>query len=260
LSPLALNLSDLFPYMLVLSRVTGALLMLPGLGSQYINTPVRILFSMALAGMMAPLLMDNMPDAPNDPYLFFSYVVIEALIGLFIGTMGRMLMAALEVAGSVIGFQSGLMNAFVLNPVDGRQSSLPATYLSVVVLALFFVADIHHVALQALYDSYRVFHPGVLNDYSRVGQDFMQSVVSMITEAFILGTQIAAPVIILSLLFFVGMGLLNRLMPQLQVFFIGQPFQIFVGFMVLSMIVSSACMSLIERLSYLYANLWHTGG
>lgn len=260
MSSLALSLSELFPYLLVLSRVMGAILMIPGLGSQYINTPVRILFAMAISAVMAPLLMGSMPAAPHDPVMFFSYVIIESLIGIFIGTMGRMLLSALELAGTIIGFQSGLMNAFVLNPVDGHQSPLPATYLSVMVLALIFVADIHHVALQAVFDSYRLFSPGQFASYDSITNDFMQSIVTIISEAFILGTQIAAPIIILSMLFFVGMGLLNRLMPQLQVFFLAQPFQIFIGFMILSMIVSSACMSMIERLSYLYTNIWNVRG
>lgn len=256
MSPLNINLSDVFPFLLVFARVTGAIIMIPGLGSQYINTPVRILFSMAIAAVMAPQVGAVMPQAPNEPYMFFSYIMIESLIGLFIGTMGRMLLASMELAGTVIGFQSGLMNAFVMNPVEGRQSSLPATYLSVIVLALIFIGDIHHLALQAVYDSYQVFHPGQLTGYENLSNDFLKSIVGMLTEAFILGTQIAAPLIILSVLFFIGMGLLNRLMPQLQVFFIAQPFQIFMGFLILSMLISSASMTVIERLAALYTTMW----
>lgn len=252
-----LTLPDIFPYLLVFSRVSGAIVMLPGLGSQYVNAPVRILLSMAIAGVIAPLLVDSMPTAPGEPYQFFSYIMVEALIGLFIGTMGKLLLTSVELAGAVIGYQSGLMNAFVLNPVDGRQTSLPATFLSVVIMALIFVGDIHHIALQAIFDSYRVFHPGELITPDKMTNSFMQAIVRIIAESFILGTQLAAPLIILSMLFFVGMGLLNRLMPALQVFFIAQPFQIFVGFLVLAMLVSSASMSVIERLSYLYATLWN---
>lgn len=241
-----------------MARVSGAIIMLPGLGSQYINAPVRILMSMGLAAVMAPQLVKLMPVAPEEPYLFFNYIIIEALIGLFIGTMGRMLLAAVEIAGTVIGFQSGLMNAFVMNPAEGRQSSLPATYLSLMVLALIFIGDIHHLALQAIYDSYQVFHPGFLNGYENISDDFLKAITRMLAEAFILGTQIAAPLIILSMLFFIGMGLLNRLMPQLQVFFIAQPFQIFVGFMIVSMLLSAASMAVIERLANLYTNLWQS--
>jgi flagellar biosynthetic protein FliR len=256
LSPVNVPLADLFPFLLVFARVTGAILMIPGLGSQFINTPVRVLFSMAISAVIAPLVMESMPQAPDDPYFFFSLVAMEALIGLFIGIMGRVLLSSMELAGTVIGFQSGLMNAFVMNPVDGRQSSLPATYLSVVVMTLIFIGDLHHLALQAVYDSYQMFHPGQLTGYGNMTNDFMKSIVIMMTEAFILGTQIAAPVIILSMLFFVGMGLLNRLMPQLQVFFIAQPFQIYMGFMIMALILSASSMTVIERLAALYANLW----
>lgn len=258
MSPFNVELPEVFPFLLVLSRVTGAIMMIPGLGSQYINTPIRILFSMAIAAVIAPLITDSMPSAPSEPYMFFSYVMIEALIGLFIGTMGRMLLVSLEVAGTVIGFQSGLMNAFVMNPVEGRQSSLPATFMSVMVLALIFIGDIHHLALQAVFDSYQVFQPGLLTGYESLTNDFLKSITRIITEAFILGTQIAAPLIILSMLFFIGMGLLNRLMPQLQVFFVMQPFQIFVGFLTLSMILSASCMNVIEKLAAMYSTLWRS--
>lgn len=250
--------TDVFPFLLVLARVSGALIMIPGFGSHYINAPVRILFSMALAAVIAPQLDSLMPQAPEEPYVFFKLIALEGLVGLFIGTMGRMLLACIELAGAVIGFQSGLMNAFVMNPVDGRQSSLPATYISIMVMTLIFVTDIHHLALQSIYNSYQAFHPGLAGTYEHLTSDFMQAIIHMIAEAFILGTQIAAPLMILALLFFVGMGLLNRLMPQLQVFFVAQPFQIFMGFMILSMLVSSASMTILERLAELYNNLWHS--
>ncbi|MBP6985252.1 MAG: flagellar biosynthetic protein FliR [Alphaproteobacteria bacterium] len=250
--------ADLFPFLLVFARVTGALMMIPGLGSQYINAPIRILFAMGLAGVMAPQLMDHMPVAPQDPFLFFKMVILEALVGLFIGTMGRLLLVCIELAGTVIGFQSGLTNAFVMNPVDGRQSSLPATYFSIVVMTLIFVADIHHLALQSIFNSYQSFHPGLIGAYENITSDFMQAIVHILTEGFMLGTQIAAPLIIMSMFFFVGMGLLNRLMPQLQVFFIAQPFQIFIGFVIMTLLVSSASLSILERLATMYNNLWQS--
>lgn len=258
MSPVTMQLAELFPFLLVFARVTGAVLMIPGLGSQYINAPIRILFCMAIAAVMVPQVIDGMPRSPDEPYMFFTFVITETLIGLFIGMMGRMLLASMELAGTVIGFQSGLMNAFVMNPAEGRQSSLPSTYISIMVLALIFICDIHHLALQAVFDSYQVFHPGEIANYDALTDNFMKSIVKMLTEAFVLGTQIAAPLIIMSLLFFMGMGLLNRLMPQLQVFFIAQPFQIFTGFMIISMLISSACMTIIERLSYMYASLWQS--
>lgn len=248
--------SDLFPFLLIFSRVTAAIITLPGFAGNNINTQVRLLLSLSITIVMVPLLQDRMPAAPEEPYLFFSYIAFETFIGVFIGTMGRLLVSSVEVAGAIIGYQAGLMNAFIMNPIEGHQTALPATFLSIMVVTLFFVADLHHIALQAVHDSYQVFTPGNLTAYPNMTEQFLFSVLTIFIEAFMLSIQIAAPLLMLALLYFIGMGLLNRLMPQLHVFFVGQPFQIYMGLLILGLILVGATTNLLERLGHLYASLW----
>lgn len=251
-----LQFSETFPYMLVLARIMGVLITLPGFRSQFIHFRARIMLGVALTAAIAPILQNTLPIAPPEPYQFFSYLAFEVLVGVFLGTMGRLLLAAIDVAGSLMAAQASMLNAFATVPGENSQAPLFGSFLSLVTITLFFVADIHHIALQALMHSYEVFEPGVITAQSNMSADLLTSVVRILAEGFMLGLQIATPLIILGLLFFIGMGLLNRLMPQLHVFFVGQPMQIMMGIMVLALICAQACTMLLERLAYLYVSLW----
>ncbi len=115
------------------------------------------------------------------------------------------------------------------------EGSLIGTFLNVVGVFMIFVTDLHHLMLIALADSYTVFVPGVappLGEMSRTAAEF-------VARSFLLGVQIAAPFIVVGLVFYIGLGLLARLMPQVQVFFIAIPLQIMLGFSVMAMTMSA---------------------
>lgn len=250
------QISDIYPFLLILSRVMAALITLPGFGSLNNTNQVRLLIAVSLSLVMTPILQSSLPAAPDQPYLFFAYIVFELFVGVFIGTIGKMLLSALNVAGTMISYESGLTNAFILNPVEREQSSLPSVLLSMTIVVLFFVSDIHHIAIRAIYESYKVFNPANLTSYPFMGEHMMIAIVSMLTEGFILAAHMSAPIIIIAILYFIGMGLLNRLMPQLHVFFVGQPFQIYMGFLILALILVGASTTVLERLARLYESLW----
>jgi flagellar biosynthetic protein FliR len=98
-----------------------------------------------------------------------------------------------------------------------------------------FITDLHHLLIGAIVDSYDVFVPGTL---PAVG-DLSESVVRSASAAFRLGAEIAAPFILLGTLFFVAIGIIGRLVPQLQLLFVTQPLQIVGGFVVLGLVLSA---------------------
>lgn len=161
----------------------------------------------------------------------FVLLMHEVVVGLFIGLFAQVLMAALTVAGTSIGRDVGLMNAMVFDPVTESQGAVIISFLTLIALVLLFVLDIHHLIIQALVASYGMFRPG--------GDTFILSdVVNVLTtgldDAFLVGLQIASPFLVFNLVFQVGMGLLSRLSPQMNVFFIALPLQILFGLSVLA--------------------------
>jgi flagellar biosynthetic protein FliR len=137
----------------------------------------------------------------------------------------------LETAGQLIANQVGLSSASIFNPQIAAAGSLPGSLLSMVAVLLLFVTDLHHMMLRALIGSYDLFPPGAVLPIG----DMSQAVLGAVAGSFKLGVQLSAPFIMVVLLLMVGLGLVARLMPQIQVFFIAQPLQLSLGLLILSL-------------------------
>ena len=227
--------NDLFSIALVFVRIGAAMMLLPGFGESYVAPRIRLLIALALALVVTPVVSASLPPMPGDAIHLLILIAGEVAVGLFFGALARILVSALHVAGVVIGFQTSLANAQIFDPINAQQGSLIGTFLNVVGVFMIFVTDLHHLMLIALADSYTVFAPGVappLGEMSRTAAEF-------VARSFLLGVQIAAPFIVVGLVFYIGLGLLARLMPQVQVFFIAIPLQIMLGFSVMAMTMSA---------------------
>ncbi len=227
--------NNLFAIVLVFLRIGAAMMLLPGFGEAYVAPRIRLIIALALALVVTPVVSPALPPMPGNVLQLFVLVTGEVVIGLYIGALARFLVAALHVAGVVIGFQTSLANAQIFDPMNAQQGSLMGTFLNVVGVFMIFVTDLHHMMLIALADSYSVFVPGAalpLGELSETAARF-------VAGSFVLGLQIASPFIVVGLMFYIGLGLLARLMPQVQVFFIAIPLQIMLGFSVMAMTLSA---------------------
>ena len=227
--------SEIFVFMLVFARVGTAFLLLPGFGAAYVSRRVRLGLAVAVAVVLVPTLAKVMPPMPDSPIVLVLLLGGEVVVGAFLGTVASLLAQSLQTAGMMISYQSGLANATMFNPTMAQQTSLIGTLLSTMGVLLIFVTDLHHMILRALVDSYQVFTPGAA---MAVG-DFSEMITRTVAHSFRLAFQLATPFMVFGLLFYVGIGLLARLMPQLQVFFIALPLQIGLMLLLLGLSVSA---------------------
>ena len=159
----------------------------------------------------------------------------EIVVGLILGGITRIIVMATQVAGAVIAYQSGLSFAQSADPTQGGvQGAVIGAFLSFLGIALIFATDLHHVALAAIYDSYMVFSPTT----EIMWDDAAQMAINAVAGAFVVGVQMSAPFIVFGLVFNIGLGILSRLMPQLQVFFIAMPANIVVGLILFAMLLT----------------------
>ncbi len=208
---------------LVFARLGAALMFLPGFGEQTIPARHRLLFGLALSAAIAPLApIGGLADTA--PVVLLSMFAIEVTIGIWIGTMARILFSALQFAGYQVGMVAGLSNAFAPGTGSFEGSTLIAGALLMAGVALIFATELHHLMIMALLDSYELFPPGRL----MLG-DLAQQMVRAVAESFYLGVSLAAPFYVLSLVLNLGMGLANRAMPSLPVFFVAAPILIATG-------------------------------
>ena len=214
-----------FDYLLLFARIGAAMMILPGLSATAVSMRARLSLSLVMVAMLLPVLQPHLPPQPNGPVPLALLVISEVTIGIFLGMLTQTLLSALEVCGTFISYVVGLTNALTYDPVTQAQSQLMTGFLNTIGLALLLISETHHLMFRALVDSYATFVPGqwIATDAAA------ETLVRAMSDSFGMALRLAAPLVVFSLIFNGGLGLLNRLVPQIQVFFVGAPLQILLG-------------------------------
>jgi flagellar biosynthesis protein FliR len=220
--------ANLFAVMLVFCRVGSTLMVLPGFGDLYVPVRYRLLLAIFLSLLLATVLAPTLPALPNSPLVLLTLLGGELVIGIFIGSVARLMLSALETAGMIISFQLGLSTAQVFNPLLAQQSAITGAFLTVFGVLLIFLTDTHHLMLRGLVASYGLFPPGQFPGFG----DLSDTAARLVSASFRLAVELSAPFIVLGTIFFVALGFLSRLMPQLQIFFVVLPVQVAGGLVV----------------------------
>lgn len=215
-------ISQISAFFFIFCRVGAAILSLPGFGESYVSTRVRLILALCLSLVLTPVLAAKMPLLPASPLLMFTLMTGEILIGLMIGVVTRLLLMVLHTAGNVIATQSSLAVAAAFDPTSANQSAILGNILGVMALAMLFALNLHHLMLAAIAQSYDVFAPG---NFPSTG-DMNTLVARMVGDCFRLGVMLAGPHIAYSLLFYFAGGLMSRLMPNFQIFYVMTSLQI----------------------------------
>jgi flagellar biosynthetic protein FliR len=234
-----------FVFVLVFARLGSMISAMPALGEAVISAQVRLAIALLVTLVMLPVVRENYGAIPDTLSGLAFAVMGEIAVGLVIGVSARMLTAALQVAGTVIAFQTGLAFAQNVDPTQGVQSALVASFLSMLAATMVFTTDLHHLLFAAMRDSYVMFRPG---EMLPVG-DFARMIVGIVGGAFKVGLQLAAPFVVFGLIFNLGQGVLSRLMPQVQIFFVSMPANIYLGFVLLMLLLTPIMMWYLDYFS-----------
>ncbi|CAN0486532.1 unnamed protein product [Discosporangium mesarthrocarpum] len=217
-------------------------MVLPGFGELTIPPRLRLGFAVVVSFIMLPLVASTLPPPPTALYGFVVLLIGEILTGIVIGMIARLLLSSLQVAGTIIGFNTGLASAQLFDPNAGQQGAITGAFLSTLGITLLFTTNMHHVMIMALADSYIMFVPGA---GLPVG-DFSEMASQLVSRSFLIGFQIALPVVIVGTIIYVAMGLMARLMPQIQIFFIALPVQIVTGFAILAITIGAGMLMFLD--------------
>jgi len=223
-------------FMLVFARIGTMVMLLPGFGEMTVPRRVRLVLALVLAAVLLPLHRTAYEVDLRTFGPVLTMLAQEIFIGVVLGITARLMISALQVAGFVIAQQLGLGFVTAVDPTQGgQQSVLVANFLTMLGITLIFATDLHHLIIAALNDSYRLFRPGEMPIIGDVAALTTQT----IAIAFKIGIQLAAPFLIFGLLFNLGLGVLSRLMPQMQVFFVGLPLSILLGLLILFLVLAA---------------------
>lgn len=233
---MTINLAPEFAvaFMLVFARVGAMMMLLPGFGEQVAPARIRLSIALFVTFVCLPLVRPGLPVAGSFPQLI-AVMMSEILIGLTFGLAGRFLTSCLQVAGTIISQQMGLSFTMTFDPTGSNQgqSATIGNFLSLLGITLILASDLHYVALFGIIDSYKTILPG---QAAPMG-DAVELAMVIATSSFTTGVQISAPFIVFGLVFNVGLGILSRMMPQLQIFFLAMPATILIGAIILILVL-----------------------
>lgn len=246
---------NLFALFLVFARIGAAMMLLPGFGEAYVPPRSRLIFAVAIALVVTPLVESELPGLPDNPFHLLLILAGEIGVGLFFGALARIFLTGLFIAGMLVSYQIGLANAFVYDATAAQQGSIVGNFFTTTGLLLLFITNLHHLMLASVIDSYSLFEPG---NPLPLG-DFAHTITYMVSQSFILAAEIAAPFFIIGMVFYLGLGLLGRLMPQVQVFFIAMPVQVGLGLVILALTSIAALSWFLDRFQVVFASALSVG-
>ena len=232
-----------FIFMLIFARLGTMLMLLPALGEAVVPSRIRLMMGLLFALVMLPVIKPQYGVLPDTINGAIALLLSEMVVGLFIGATARLVMSATHVAGTVIAFQTGLAFAQSNDFVQGIQGAILGSFLSMVAIAVIFVMDLHYLLINAMYESYTMFVPGALLPLG----DFASMAIKTVSSSFKVGIQLSAPFLVFGLIFYFGIGILSRLMPQIQIFFVAMPANIALGFLLFMFLISVITMWFIDH-------------
>jgi flagellar biosynthetic protein FliR len=214
-----------FAYLMVFARVGTMMMLFPGIGETYVSPRIRMMFALSFTLLLTGPLLSRIPMPPSSISSLIGLIGYEIMIGIFFGTLLRILMSALETVGAIVSLQVGLSNATILNPILAIQSSLISAFMSIVGVTLIFASGLDHFLLRTIVSTYDLFPPG--GEISP--GDMSQSIIQTVDSSFTIGVELAMPFLVIGILMFTALGIMQKLMPQVQLFLVSLPLQIWGG-------------------------------
>ena len=214
-------------FLLIFVRVSAFIMVLPMMGGKTVPLAVKAFFIMAISFVLVPII--QVADLELSLSTLSLGALEEILIGILIGIGTRFLFAAVEIGAEVMGVQMGFGLAHIFDPTAGQQVSLVGRLHGMLAILIFFLVDGHHLILRTLIRSFEWVPFLGFKMNGMIIQDFIQ----LGAQMFVLGIQLAIPVMVSLLLVNVTIGILGRVVPQMNVLLFGFPITIGVGFLMM---------------------------
>jgi len=230
-----LSNNAIFHYAIIFARIGSIMLFIPGFGESYVSSRSRLTIALAFGLVLFPLISPYLPPMPADIIILTLILGGEVVIGIFMGLLIRIIQSTLHIAGMKIAFMCGLSTATLFDANQSTQGSIVGGFLSVVGITLFFTAGLHHIVFKAIAESFMLIRTAEMPPLN----DFVETMSRTVSDSFLIAFKVAVPIMIVGTLLYLGAGLMGRLMPTMQVFFILMPIQIYIGLLFIGISLST---------------------
>lgn len=212
-------------FSLILVRVASFVFLMPVFSSKTIPMVIKASTCLVISAFLVSVLKIDSTLFPSSAASYLLLVVAELFVGMTTALMLRMLFAGLQTAGQMIGFQMGLSVANVVDPSSGAQSVIISQFVYLIGLLLFLASNAHHFIIYGLYESFSILKPGQI----LLAPSLHRLLMDMGQMMFVLSIKILAPV--LAILFFsqAALGILAKVVPQINVLMVSFSLNIGLG-------------------------------
>lgn len=217
--------------MWALLRVSGFFVSAPLFGHRAVPSSIKVPIVLTLAFAVGPLVTGLGPVRPDSLWQIGGWAIGELVVGAIIGFAFAALFIAVRMAGDLIGLQMGFAIVNVIDPNSTEQVSLIGEFKYIVAILILLVINGHHLMISALVDTYRLIPVGA----AHFGDDAFNQIIRLTATVFVTAIKIGAPVMITLLLTDVALGIVARTVPQMNIFIVGFPLKIGVGFLILGL-------------------------
>lgn len=228
---------------LIFARIAAILMLIPGFGEAYVPPRVRLSLALVVSLALWPVVRGALPALPDSLGLMVGWIIREVVVGLMIGLLLRMFMTALSTAGEIVSLQTTLSFAQTANPMQAQPGTTIAAFLTLLGVTLLFATDTHHLFIAGMVGSYQLIAPAK----PLMMSDFTQMAVRTLGDSFMLGVQLAAPVLVFALVFNLASGLVARVMPAFQVYFAAAPLSVILGLSIFALSLGALGTVFIDR-------------
>jgi len=223
---------DFIIVILIFIRISTALISSPVFGSKVIPTLPKIFLSIVIAYIVYLTIDRSAISAVPSGYMIIILSIKEAITGLVIGFMLQFVFWGVSYAGTLIGFDMGLTMAEVFNPSADESNNIIGEFLYYGALMIFFIINGHHYIISSLKHSFSVIPLGKFT----LTKPVYDLIIVYAASVFVIAVKIASPIMVSFFLIHIAEGIVSRIIPQMQVFFVTQPLKIGIGLLMLAAI------------------------
>ncbi len=217
--------------LLLVLRMVGLFMTAPVLSNRIVPVQMRLAVSFAVAMIVSPLFQEVPPVTTMAALV--PLAVQELLVGITVGFVSSLLFSVVQLAGQLLDISMGLSIMNVLDPLTNQQMPVLGNLLYMVSILIFFGLNGHHTLIRAVMDSYVLVPLGTAVFNAAAAQ----SIVALGSQLFLIAFKIAAPILAAVFLTTLALGVLNRAMPQMNVFVVGMPVQFAAGLVLLVIVL-----------------------
>jgi flagellar biosynthetic protein FliR len=234
-------------FLLIFVRMFGMFVVAPFFSSGVIPFRIRAILSVYVTACVFPMVVGTIGGIPESMYSYVLIIVSEVFIGILIGFLVSIIFAAFQLAARFFSFQMALGIAEVVDPFSQVGITLVGQLWTLMGIMVFIAIDGPHLLILATYESYDTIY---LFDLVRDSEPMYRALISTFGAMFIVALKLAFPILTTLFLLAVTLGLLAKSAPQMNIFMLGFPIQIGVGFMVMVVVIGGIALGMSSALNH----------